>query len=291
MLYPQRPEMDRVARQALAQAARTGSDCVLVQVERIEGSAPREAGAAMVVTRHSACGTIGGGHLELKSIALAREQLEQRKPGFTRRFPLGPSLGQCCGGVAYIRFDFCPAGVVPPQVPVLVPRPLFHLILFGAGHVAQALVQVLATLDCSITWVDSREQQFPPMVPEQVSVEFSEHPADEVRNAAPGAFYLIMTHSHALDLTIVEQVLKRGDAGFLGLIGSKTKRVRFERKLADKGFSPAQIAGMTSPIGAAGIDGKAPGVVAIAAAAQLLEVATRIDDAARPTVITASVRI
>lgn len=283
--------MDRVARQALAQAARMGSDCVLVQVERIEGSAPREAGAAMVVTRHSACGTVGGGHLELKSIALAREQLEQCNPGFTRRFPLGPSLGQCCGGVAYIRFDFCPQGVVPPQVPVLVPRPLFHLMLFGAGHVAQALVQVLATLDCGVTWVDSREQQFPPVVPEQVNVEFSEHPADEVRHAAPGTFYLIMTHSHALDLAIVGQVLKRGDAGFTGLIGSKTKRVRFERRLSDQGFSAEQIATITSPIGAPGIEGKAPGVVAIAAAAQLLEVATRRNNAAQTSAIPASVRL
>ncbi|HEX4327580.1 MAG TPA: xanthine dehydrogenase accessory protein XdhC [Burkholderiales bacterium] len=282
--------MDRCARQALAQAAREGRDCVLVQVERVEGSVPREAGAGMVVTRHSALGTVGGGHLELKSIALARQQLEQGKPGFSVRFPLGPSLGQCCGGVAYIRFDLCPQGKVPAGVPMLVPQPLFHLMLFGAGHVAQALVQVLATLDCAITWIDSREQQFPPQVPEQVSVEFSEHPADEVRHAPPGTFYLIMTHSHALDLQIVEQVMKRGDAGFLGLIGSKTKRVRFERRLADKGFGATQIATMTSPIGAAGITGKAPGVVAIAAAAQLLEVATRRDEEAQSRPITASVR-
>ena len=284
--------MDRIARQALVQAARSGSDCVLVQVERIEGSAPREAGAAMVVTREAAVGTIGGGHLELKSIALAREQLEQaaHNPGLVRRFPLGPSLGQCCGGVAYIRFDFCPAGVVPREAPVLVPQPLFDLMLFGAGHVAQALVQVLAAVDCSVTWVDSREQQFPAQVPEQVSVEFSEHPADEVDSAPAGAFYLIMTHSHALDLAIVERVLKRGDAGFLGLIGSKTKRVRFERRLTDRGFSAQQIAAIISPIGAAGIAGKAPGVVAIAAAAQLLEVATRRGEALQSPMITASVR-
>jgi xanthine dehydrogenase accessory factor len=282
--------MDRCARQALALAAREGRDCVLVQVERTEGSAPREAGAGMVVTRHSCCGTIGGGHLEMKSIVLAREQLEQRKTTFSRRFSLGPALGQCCGGVVYIRYDFCPRGVVPPEVIVKTPQPLFHLMLFGAGHVAQALVQVLATLDCSVTWVDSREQQFPPQVPEQVSVEFSEDPADEVRHAPPATFYLIMTHSHALDFEIVEQVMKRGDAGFLGLIGSKTKRVRFERRLADKGFTPAQIATMVSPIGVAGISGKAPGVVAIATAAQLLEVATR-GETNKTALFPASVRV
>jgi xanthine dehydrogenase accessory factor len=286
--------MDRNARQALAQLGREGRDCVLVQVERIEGSAPREAGAAMVVTLGAAVGTIGGGHLEMKSIALAREQLAQqpalRKTCFSVRFPLGPSLGQCCGGVAYIRFDFCAQGVVPEGALTVQPAPLFHLVLFGAGHVAQALVQVLATVDCRITWVDSREQQFPAVVPEGVEVEFSEHPADEVRHLPAGAFYLIMTHSHALDLQIVEAVLKRGDAGFLGLIGSKTKRARFAHRLADQGFTEAQIATMVSPIGAAGIEGKAPGIVAIAAAAQLLEVATRRNGAVKSTRITNTVR-
>jgi xanthine dehydrogenase accessory factor len=289
--------MDRNARQALAQLGREKRDCVLVQVERIEGSAPREAGAAMVVTPEAAVGTIGGGHLEMKSIALAREQLALapalRKGRFSThysvRFPLGPSLGQCCGGVAYIRFDFCAQGVVPEGALLLQPAPLFHLVLFGAGHVAQALVQVLATVDCRITWVDSREQQFPQVVPEGVEIEFSEHPADEVRHMPPGAFYLIMTHSHALDLRIVEAVLKRGDAGFLGLIGSKTKRARFAHRLADQGFTEAQIATMVSPIGAHGIAGKAPGVVAIAAAAQLLEVATRRNGAVESPEITDTV--
>lgn len=286
--------MDRSARNALAAAAHDGRDCVLVQVERIQGSAPREAGASMVVTAERAVGTIGGGHLEMRSIALAREQLAldagARKSGYTVRFPLGPSLGQCCGGVVYVRFDICPAGVVPEEAPLFIPEPMFHLMLFGAGHVAQALVQVLGEVDCRVTWVDSREQQFPPQVPEQVSVEFSEHPADVVRHAPPGAFYLIMTHSHALDLVIVEEVLKRGDAGFIGLIGSDTKRVRFERRLADKGFTPAQIATMTTPIGVSGITGKAPGVVAIAAAAELLQVATRRNEARHEADITSSVR-
>lgn len=284
--------MDRVAQLALGQAARSGTDCMLVQVARAEGSTPREAGASMVVTRHAAQGTIGGGHLEMKSIALAREQLALASPkeNFEVRFPLGPALGQCCGGVAHIRFDFCPHGVVPPGALKAQPQPLFHLVLFGAGHVAQALVQVLAQVDCRITWVDSREQQFPPQVPEQVQVEYSEEPAGEVRHAPPGAFYLVMTHSHALDLTIIQSILKRGDAGFVGLIGSKTKRARFERRLADAGFSAARIASIVSPIGVPGISGKAPGVVAIAAAAELLQVATHPDKPGLVTNIPISVR-
>lgn len=269
--------MDRAARLALAEAARTGTDCVLVRVERIEGSAPREAGAGMLVTADAAHGTIGGGHLELKSIALAREQLAQGvESARTVRFPLGPALGQCCGGVAYIRFDLCRRGVLPAAVTLPNSAPMFHLMLFGAGHVAQALVQVLAEIDCAVTWIDGREQQFPAQVPAHVRVETSETPAHEVRLALSGAFYLVMTHSHALDLEIIEAILARGDAAFIGLIGSDTKRARFEHRLAAKGFSAAQIAGITSPIGVGGITGKAPGVVAVAAAAQLLQVTERV---------------
>jgi xanthine dehydrogenase accessory factor len=273
--------MDRAARAALRAAAQTGTDCVLVRVERIEGSAPREAGAGMVVTADAAVGTIGGGHLELKSIALAREQLAQGTPAaaHTMRFPLGPALGQCCGGVAYIRFERCARGILPAGLTLPEPPPLFRLMLFGAGHVAQALVQVLAGVECAITWVDGREQQFPAQIPEPVKVEFSDNPALEVRDASAGAFYLVMTHSHALDLEIVAAVLKRGDAAYLGLIGSKSKRQRFEHRLAAQGFSPQQIAGITSPIGVAGLSGKAPGVVAIATAAQLLQVAEALREA------------
>ena len=267
--------LTRVARAALAMARRDRQHCVLVSVLRIEGSAPREAGAAMLITSGEAHGTIGGGHLELKSVAIARELLQSGLSGgnagsVTRRFPLGPALGQCCGGVAHIRFDVCVAGEVPQALQVRSPESLFELRLFGAGHVGQALVNVLAEVDCEITWIDSREQQFPVHVPANACVEFSEAPQEEVAAASPGAFYLVMTHSHALDLAIVERILERGDAGLVGLIGSHTKRITFERRLRARGLREQAIANLVCPIGVQGIGGKAPGVVAIAVAAQLL---------------------
>jgi xanthine dehydrogenase accessory factor len=268
------------AREALAAAACEGSDGVIVSVARIDGSTPREAGAAMFVTATSALGTIGGGHLELKSIAAAREALAAPAQGgevlsVTRRFPLGPALGQCCGGVAHVRFDVCRAGVMPGGLQVAPPPALFILYLFGAGHVGQALVDVLAQVDCEVVWIDSREQQFPARVPANTRVEFSDAPEMEVASAPTGAFYLVLTHSHALDLAIVERILKRGDAGFAGMVGSRTKRVTFERRLRERGIGDTALQGLTCPIGMPGITGKAPGVVAIAAAAQLLAVATR----------------
>ena len=222
-------------------------------------------------------GTIGGGHLELKSVAIAREMLSREADatdGSIRRFPLGPALGQCCGGVAHVAFHVCRAGIVPPGLDLAAPAALFDLQLFGAGHVGQALVDVLAGVDCNITWIDSREQQFPERVPANARVEFSEAPHEEVASAPANAFYLVMTHSHALDFAIVERILRRDDAGFIGLIGSQTKRVTFERRLRERAFPQAALGRMVCPIGLPDIAGKAPGIVAIAVAAQLLAVAT-----------------
>lgn len=268
----------REARAALHAAAGGGRDCVLVSVLRVEGSAPREPGTAMLVLPDCAHGTIGGGHLELKSVAIAREMLlaggqDRLIAQVVRRFPLGPALGQCCGGVANVRFDLCVGGMLPSAMQLLAPDSMFDVRLFGAGHVGQALVGVLAQVDCDLTWIDSREQQFPASLPANARIEFSEAPQQEVAAAPPGAFYLVMTHSHALDLAIVERILRRGDAGFVGLIGSRTKRVTFERRLRGKGFAEPLINSLVCPIGVSGITGKAPGVIAVAVVAQLLALA------------------
>lgn len=265
----------REARVALQAAADLGRDCVLVSVLRVEGSTPREAGTAMLVLPDCAYGTIGGGHLELKSLAIAREMLRANARDHSiapvvRRFPLGPALGQCCGGVANVRFDVCVGGVLPAAMQLPAPDNMFDVRLFGAGHVGQALVGVLAHVECEVTWIDSREQQFPARLPANASIEFSEAPEEEVAIAPDGAFYLVMTHSHALDLAIIERILRRGDAGFVGLIGSRTKRATFERRLRDKGFAESLIKTLECPIGVSGITGKAPGVIAIAVAAQML---------------------
>jgi xanthine dehydrogenase accessory factor len=123
--------------------------------------------------------------------------------------------------------------------------------------------------------VDTRETEFPDEpLPTHIETLCSDTPADEVADAPPGAFYLVLTHSHALDLGIVEAVLRRGDFGFLGLIGSDSKRARFAHRLAERGIEEAQLERLVCPIGVAGIEGKQPAVVAIAAVAQLLQQST-----------------
>jgi xanthine dehydrogenase accessory factor len=142
--------------------------------------------------------------------------------------------------------------------------------LFGAGHVGRALAEILGQLPCRAIWIDERRDAFPPSVPANVATLRAGDPAAEAARAAKGAYVLVMTHSHARDQAIVEAVLRRGDFAYLGLIGSATKRARFAARLRAAGIGEAALARLVCPIGAEGIPGKEPGVIALAAAAEIM---------------------
>jgi len=255
---------------ALAEAwLSAGRRAVLVEVVAARGSVPREVGTRMLVCADEVAGTIGGGHLEWQAITRARTQLASGETA-PQDWPvaLGPSLGQCCGGALTLRFTLLDEAALAAW-PAVQPR--FRLHLFGAGHVGRALVQVLSGVPCEIVWVDEREAEFPPgPLPGHVERVCVEPVEAEVDQGRPGDFYLVMTHSHALDLALAEAILKRGDFGWFGLIGSASKRARFEHRLRERGITDALLARMTSPIGLGDIAGKQPGVIAISVAAQLL---------------------
>jgi len=267
--------MDRDVLAAARRCLDTGETAVVVEVRATQGSAPRRAGTRMVVCAQRVVGTIGGGHLEWKALQTAREMLRTRElAARSEHCALGPTLGQCCGGAVTLRFDRLDAALLARWP---APLPLFHLQLYGAGHVGRAIATLLAALDVKVEWIDEREDQFddattlgapwPPHI-RRVCVDAVEAEAGE---APPGAFYLVLTHNHALDLRITEAILRRGDFGFLGLIGSKTKRERFVHRFEQRGMAPALIARMTCPIGVQGIEGKQPEVIAVAVVAQLLQ--------------------
>jgi xanthine dehydrogenase accessory factor len=313
---------------------------ILITVAAVKGSSPRETGAKMVIDAKRQFDTIGGGHLELRACEIAREMLAlapdqlaaQRR---LERFALGPSLGQCCGGVVHLAFEridaqasgaieclqqrwrerhdswrlvaldaalpalVCdragrrlqgPADTIPDFDPDLPCRVMVdaeggtgrwlvdpclpyraHLFLFGAGHVGAAIVRALAELPCHVTWIDQRDDLFPSELPANVQIEVTDIPQALIDAAAPGSCFLVMTHSHALDQLLAEHILRRGDAGWFGLIGSRTKRMQFEHRLRERGIADAGLRQMTCPIGLPGIHGKQPAVIAAAVAAQLLQ--------------------
>ena len=267
-------------RRALSQGPVT-----LVKVQRVQGSGPREEGAWMAVTGTEVINTIGGGHLEFQAIAQARallvaetshaqtpRQSDSPPQPLSVRYALGPSLGQCCGGVVHLQFQKVDA-THPDVAPLLQPsgKPLA---LFGGGHVGRAIVQAMATLPYRLRWIDSRNEIFPDPLPANTEAEHCEPVHDAVADLEPGTAVLIMSFSHAEDLDIVAACLRRlrqrNDLPYVGLIGSATKWATFRHRLAERGFGDDELARITCPIGIAGIPGKQPEVIAIAVAAQLL---------------------
>ncbi len=250
---------------------------VLVTVDRVQGSGPREEGAWMAVTPGTIINTIGGGHLEFQAIAQARERLAQTDshllPVQVVRFALGPALGQCCGGVVHLKFETLRAD--HPQVKSLLTTSGKPLALFGGGHVGRAIAQVMSGLPYAVRWIDSRDEIFPDPLPPGVEAEHSDPVQDAVPDLVPGSAVLIMSFSHAEDLDIVAACLKRQrqqhDLPYVGLIGSATKWATFRHRLQERGYSEAELAHITCPIGIPGITGKEPEVIAIAVAAQLLQ--------------------
>ena len=316
----------------LSDLTAAGDSAVLVTISGIRGSTPRETGAKMIVTARETIGTIGGGQLEHQCTHIAAGLLGKAATPETRRFPLGPSLGQCCGGVVDVLFEPVGSGLDEwlrdlralhgqrePSVlvtatdsgtkfvvtagdvfgvdegscdPVIVAEargmlaggtavvddtlfyePVrasdFNIAVFGAGHVGAAVVNVLSGLDCNIRWIDSRPGIFRAVPRNARAVESSE-PALEVAAMPPSSFYLVMTHSHPLDFDICDRILRRSDAAYCGLIGSLTKRRRFEKRFRQQGLSQSAIDQLVCPIGVAGISGKKPAEIAIAAAAEIL---------------------
>jgi xanthine dehydrogenase accessory factor len=235
---------------------------VRVTVIRADGSTPRETGAAMLVGVAHIVDTIGGGAFELGERPLpvtraVREMLSGLRPL--------PALIRAAKGAS--------VWFVEPLERRMVP-----LHIYGAGHVGRALVRVLADLPFRVTWADTAASRFPNPVPPHACAQAApDLPA--VAAAAPAdAFHVVMTYSHALDLAICHAVLRRGQFGHLGLIGSATKRARFTKRLADLGISPPLLARLTCPIGLPGIGGKEPGMIAVSVAAKLLELATQRGD-------------
>ena len=233
--------------------------CVLITVLSEHGSVPRDSGSKMVVTQQESFLTIGGGHLEFACIAQARAMLQSGATApHTEDFSLGARLGQCCGGKTTLLFE-----------PLLQAQP--EIYLFGAGHVGQALVNLLATLPCHINWIDSRPDQFSD-VPAGVVTLQPDDPLDCVTRAPAGSYFIIMTHHHPLDFELCEAVLKRGDFRYAGVIGSATKNQRFRYRLAGKGVTSEPLARLRCPIGLPDVKGKLPAEIAVAIAGEIISV-------------------
>jgi xanthine dehydrogenase accessory factor len=264
----------------LINAIEAEGSAALVTLARVEGSSPREAGARMVVRPSGGFhGTIGGGALEWAALEAASTALKAgRGPALRRSLALGPELAQCCGGRVEWRIETFDDHDLERLRPLAEAErgsaPGRAVYLFGAGHVGRALALALAPLPFQLRWIDSREAAFPVHAPANATRVRSGDPPAELAGAPDGAFVIVMTHSHPLDLAIVAEALRQDRFGFVGLIGSATKRARFLSQMRAAGLGEAALAKLVCPIGISGIEGKEPPVIAASVAAQLLQVVT-----------------
>jgi xanthine dehydrogenase accessory factor len=254
---------------------------VIVRIAEAQGSTPREAGATMIVSAHCSAGTIGGGQLEFHCIDLARALLASGGPQQLIDIPLGPQMGQCCGGRVRVAMERAtPAhleALRQDEAKATAERP--QVLIFGAGHTGKALARSIALLPVSATLIDDRPGQFDE-VPTTVSCLRLDDPETALAAARPGSAFVVLTHSHALDYRLAEAALLRGDAAYVGMIGSATKRARFEASFRRRHPGSTALAGLTCPIGGSDVHDKRPEVIAALTSAELVrcllgETATR----------------
>ncbi|TPJ83188.1 xanthine dehydrogenase accessory protein XdhC [Mesorhizobium sp. B2-6-2] len=258
----------------------------LVEVAATKGSTPREAGAFMLVSASSIFGTIGGGQLEYMAIDKARQMLgggpRPQSPAETRvevdevcatlDVPLGPEIGQCCGGRVEVSIRLVDASLEQQLIAKAEADEahLPHVYLFGGGHVGQAMAASLALLPIHVVVVETRAEALEGM-PETVETRLTPMPEAVVRQAPARSAFAILTHDHALDFLIVAEALKRDDTAYVGMIGSKTKKATFRNWfLKSAEGSEAQFARLVSPIGGNAVKDKRPPVIAALAAAEIM---------------------
>ena len=245
--------------------------CVLVEISVAKGSCPREKGAWMLISAQRFVGTIGGGQLEYIAIDTARQMLRSGDKSRNLDVPLGPEIGQCCGG----RVGLCLTLVDRKTSRNLRDRMaqdvrmLPHCYIMGAGHVGRALALAMAPLPFKTIIVDTREAELKNL-PKGVEKCLVAMPESVVRQAPAKSIFVILTHDHALDFMIALEALNRGDASYVGMIGSKTKRSRFRSWAREQGMQTNELDGLVCPIGGDKSSDKRPEVIAALVAGEIL---------------------
>ncbi|MEH0688104.1 xanthine dehydrogenase accessory protein XdhC [Vibrio cholerae] len=230
--------------------------CIATVIASV-GSVPRNQGAKMVITESAQFDTLGGGNLEYQVIEKARQGLARSQSTLTiERFSLAADLGQCCGGGVQVMLEY-----------FLTQTP--HVVVFGAGHVGQALCRILTELPCQLHVADTRSEWLAPLEDTHIHTHLIEDVTQTLTSLPSHAYIVVMTQDHALDFDITRQALDANRFAFVGLIGSEGKKQRFSYRLKEQLADPATLEHLTCPIGHPDVKGKLPMQVAISVAAQL----------------------
>lgn len=256
---------------ALAIFLAANPDAIVCTLTSVRGSSPREQGTFMLVGAADLFGTIGGGALEHMVIDHARRLIANGQAEEAMDVPLGPEIGQCCGGRVEVSLRHAD-GPIRAQLAARIAEEdaaLPHVYVFGAGHVGRALAKMLAMLPVQLQVIDTRREEMD-LLPEGIAAHAVAMPEAVVRSAPLGSSYVIVTHDHALDFLIAQEALARTDAPYIGMVGSQTKRAKFSSWFKAEGGDARALERLVLPIGQQGLGDKRPEVIAALAAAEIM---------------------
>lgn len=248
-----------------------GCDVAVVSLTRVFGSSPRDAGARMYVASDAIFGTIGGGQLEHMAIAEAREMLTQGDDRTVMDIPLGPDIGQCCGGRVELEIRRVDEGVRSEERQRFTRELMLHknVYILGAGHVGRALADLMQHLPVNVLLIDPRAGELA-KCRAKVEQRLSAMPEMDITAAPPGSAFIVTTHEHAQDFLLTCAALERGDAVYVGMIGSSTKRAKFRNWCRDH-CEVKNIDVLVCPIGAGRVRDKRPEIIAAMVLAEVIE--------------------
>jgi xanthine dehydrogenase accessory factor len=246
-------------------------NAIACELTSVRGSSPREQGTFMLVGPNEIFGTIGGGALEYMVIDHARRLIAEGRAADAMDVPLGPEIGQCCGGRVAVSLQFADAGLRSELTGRVAADEASapHVYVFGAGHVGRVLAQILSLLPVRLEVIDTRREELSLLAPE-IRHRLVAMPEAVVRSAPDGSAFVIITHDHALDFLIAAEALKRDDAAYVGMVGSRTKRAKFASWFVAEGGEARALDRLVLPIGAQGLGDKRPSVIAALAAAEIM---------------------
>lgn len=246
-------------------------DIIACELTAVRGSSPRAEGTFMLVAPGAIYGTIGGGALEYMVIDHARRLIAVGLAEEAMDVPLGPEIGQCCGGRVTVSLRYADAGLRKSLLErfAIEESTKPEVYIFGAGHVGRVLAQIMALLPVRSEVIDTRQQELD-LLPTGIAGRRVAMPEAVVRSAPKGSAFVILTHDHALDFLIAFEALAREDSPYVGMVGSKTKRAKFSSWYLEQGGHKAALDRLVLPIGAQGLGDKRPSVIAALAAAEIM---------------------
>ena len=253
----------------IGEALATSRPHYLVRLLSTKGSTPRDAGATMLVGEDHISGTIGGGSAEWVAVQAVREFIAGIQFRARDTITLGPEIDQCCGGTIEVEYELLNEQNAALQCIPTIDETTRNVLIFGAGHTGLALANALSPLLVGVEIIDSRTSYAGNV--DGHSFRNLAVPEEAVRMADSGSVFVVTTHDHSLDFLITAEALSREDAGYVGMIGSPTKRAVLKSWMAQNGYDDNLVENLHCPIGGSNVKNKQPEIIAAMCAAEILQ--------------------